>query len=123
MATLNYEKLLEENLTENDFAIISRSKKDFVDWIKSYNYMKEQNLLLKPKYIVGDTLYMPHRGEVIPFKIYSVTIYENRTELRIYYAGNDSNLEFWNITLQEKDIGYEVFYTQKEAENALNEIN
>ena len=80
-------------------------------------------MLIRLSCKVGDTVYMPHRGDVIPFKVSSVTFYEERTELRIYYAGEKENLKYWGITISELDIGYNVFFTQAEAEELLRKVN
>lgn len=87
---------------------------------KKYKNLEEQGLL--PKCKPGDMVYMPHRGNIVPFKVTSVTIYETKIELRIYYAGNEEQFEFWGITIQKEDIGHLVFLTQAEAEDALKKM-
>ncbi len=42
MERLDYEKILQENLTEGAFAMITGSEKDFADWIKRVKYQAKR---------------------------------------------------------------------------------
>ena len=71
---------------------------------------------------VGDTLFCFSRGKIYPFKVRCVRIYEERTEIELWYAGGEENLKFWHITIAEQDIGYKFFFTEEQAEKALKKM-
>ena len=71
---------------------------------------------------VGDNLFCFSLGKIYPFKVRCIRIYEERTEVELWYAGNEDNLKFWHITIAEQDIGYKFFFTEEEAEKALKEM-
>lgn len=71
---------------------------------------------------VGDTLFCFSRGEIYPFKVRCVRIYEEGTEIELWYAGDEENLKFWNVTIMEQDVGYKFFFTEEEVEKALKEM-
>lgn len=68
---------------------------------------------------VGSTLFCFSRGKIYPFKVRCIRIYEERTEIELWYAGDEENLKFWHITIDGQDIGYKFFFTHEEAKKAL----
>lgn len=71
---------------------------------------------------IGDTLFCFSREKIHLFKVRCIRIYEERTEIELWYAGNEENLKSWHITISEQDIGYGFFLTREEAEKALKEM-
>lgn len=72
--------------------------------------------------VVGDILFCFSLGKVYPFKVRCARIYEERTEIELWYSGDEENYKFWHITIAEQDIGYKFFFTEEEAEKALKEM-
>ena len=135
MERLDYEKILQENLTEGAFAMITNSEKDFADWIgrvkyqakrcdelfkelKHYKDLEEQGLLLKLPCKVGDIVYALRYGEDEPFIIVETEIIEIR---------QNENGWFFILLISSpayhfEDFGKTVFLTQAEAEEALKRM-
>ena len=83
---------------------------------------EEEGRLLALPCKVGETLFCFSRGKIYPFKVRCIRIYEERTEIELWYAGDEENLKFWNITIAEQDIGYKFFFIREEAEKASREM-
>ena len=64
---------------------------------------------------LGDILYMESRKEIVPFEVYAIRKYKNRTEIVFYYAGENELLDNWSITFSSAAIGKRIFYTREEA--------
>ena len=82
---------------------------------------KEERMVVLPCK-VGDTLFCFSRGKIYPFKVRCIRIYEERTEIELWYAGDEENLKFWHITIAEQDIGYKFFFTEEAAKERLKEL-
>ena len=87
-----------------------------------YEAAEEEGRLVVFPCKVGDILFCFSRVKIYPFKVRCIRIYEERVEIELWYAGDEENLKFWNITIAEQDIGYKFFFTHEEAEKALKEM-
>lgn len=86
-----------------------------------YETAEEEGRLLVLTCKVGDILFCFSRGKIYPFEVRSIRIYKERTEIELWYAGDEENYKFWHITIDEQDIGYKFFFTEKETEKAFKE--
>ena len=89
--------------------------------LSEYETAEEDGRLVTLPCKAGDMLFCFSYGNVYPFKVRCTRIYEERTEIELWYAGDEENLQFWHITIADQDIGYEFFCTKEEAEKALKE--
>ena len=89
--------------------------------LAEYETAEEEGRLVVLPCKVGETLFCFSRGKIYPFKVRCIRIYEERTEIELWYAGDEENLKFWHITIAEQDIGYKFFFIREEAEKALKE--
>ena len=90
--------------------------------LAEYETAEEDGRLVMLPCKAGDILFCFSRGKIYPFKVRCIQIYEERSEIKLWYAGNEENLKFWNITIAEQDIGYKFFFTRGAAEKALKEM-
>ena len=90
--------------------------------LAEYETAEEEGRLVVLPCKVGDILFCFSRGEIYPFKVRCIRIYEERAEIELWYAGDEENLKFWHITIMEQDVGYKFFFTREEAEKALKEM-
>ena len=97
-------------------------KNDCVKKLSEYETAEEEGRLVVLPCKVGDTLFCFSRRKIYLFKVRCIRIYEERTEIELWYAGDEENLKFWHITISEQDIGYGLFLTREEAEKALKEM-
>ena len=93
-----------------------------VEKLAEYENAEEEGRLVVLPCKVGDALFCFSRRKIYPFKVRCIRIYEERTEIELWYAGDEENLKFWHITIAEQDIGYKFFFTKEEAEKALEEM-
>lgn len=93
-----------------------------IDKLAQYETVEEEGRLAVLPCKVGDILFCFSRGEIYPFKVRCIRIYEERAEIELWYAGDEENLKFWHITIMEQDVGYKFFFTREEAEKALKEM-
>lgn len=98
-------------------------KNDCIKKLAEYENAEEEGRLLALPCRIGDTLFCFSHGKIYPFKVRCIRIYEERTEIELWYAGDEENLKFWHITISEQDIGYNFFFTNEEAEKTLREAN
>ena len=90
--------------------------------LSAYENAEEEGRLVVLPCKVGETLFCFSRGKIYPFKVRCIRIYEERTEIELWYAGDEENLKFWHITIAEQDIGYKFFFIREEAEKASREM-
>ena len=90
--------------------------------LEEYETAEEEGRLVVLPCKVGDILFCFSCRKIYPFKVRSIRIYEDRSEIELWYAGDEENLKFWNITIMEQDVGYKFFFTRDEAEKALKEM-
>lgn len=90
--------------------------------LSAYETAEEEGRLKVLPCKVGETLFCFSRGKIYPFKVRCIRIYEERTEIELWYAGDEENLKFWHITIAEQDIGYKFFFIREEAEKASREM-
>ena len=93
-----------------------------VEKLAEYETAEEEGRLVVLPCKVGDILFCFSRVKIYPFKVRCIRIYEERVEIELWYAGDEENLKFWNITIAEQDIGYKFLFTHEEAEKALKEM-
>lgn len=93
-----------------------------VEKLAEYETAEEEGRLVVLPCKVGDTLFCFSRGKIYLFKVRCIRIYEERTEIELWYAGDEENLKFWHITIAEQDIGYKFFFIREEAEKASREM-
>ena len=103
------------NTGGNDF-------QDIIDKLAEYETAEDEGRLVVLPCKVGETLFCFSRGKIYPFKVRCIRIYEERTEIELWYAGDEENLKFWHITIAEQDIGYKFFFIREEAEKASREM-
>lgn len=99
------------------YAVIDMAKK-----LEEYETAEDEGRLVVLPCKVGETLFCFSRGKIYPFKVRCIRIYEERTEIELWYAGDEENLKFWHITIAEQDIGYKFFFIREEAEKASREM-
>ena len=90
--------------------------------LSAYENAEDEGRLVVLPCKVGETLFCFSRGKIYPFKVRCIRIYEERTEIELWYAGDEENLKFWHITIAEQDIGYKFFFIREEAEKASREM-
>ena len=95
---------------------------DCLEKLAEYETAEEEGRLVVLPCKVGETLFCFSRGKIYPFKVRCIRIYEERTEIELWYAGDEENLKFWHITIAEQDIGYKFFFIREEAEKASREM-
>ena len=95
---------------------------DIIDKLAKYETAAEEGRLVVLPCKVGDILFCFSRGEIYPFKVRCIRIYEERAEIELWYAGDEENIKFWHITIAEQDIGNKFFFAKEEAEKALKEM-
>lgn len=95
---------------------------DCLNKLAEYETAEEEGRLVVLPCKVGETLFCFSRGKIYPFKVRCIRIYEERTEIELWYAGDEENLKFWHITIAEQDIGYKFFFIREEAEKASREM-
>lgn len=95
---------------------------EMIKKLAEYETAEEEGRLVVLPCKVGDTLFCFSRVKIYLFKVRCIRIYEERTEIELWYAGDEENLKFWHITISEQDIGYGFFLTRGEAEKALKEM-
>lgn len=88
-----------------------------------YEAAQEDGRLIVLPCKVGDSLFCFSRGNIYTFKVRCIRIYEKRTEIELWYEGNDESYKFWHITIDEQDIGYKFFFTYEEADKVWKETN
>lgn len=71
------------------------------------------------RYKIGQILFLPKRGEVLPFKVVGIHIFENRTELDLMYCGNNECYKFLSTHPTTEYVDREYFKTKEKAEKAL----
>ena len=86
---------------------------DIIDKLAEYETAEKEGRLVALPCKVGDTLFCFSRGKIYPFKARCIRIYEERKEIELWYAGDESNLKFWHITISDQDIGYKFFLPKK----------
>ena len=67
--------------------------------LAKYETAEEEGRLVVLPCKVGDILFCFSRGEIYPFKVRCIRIYEERAEIELWYAGDEENLKFWHITI------------------------
>lgn len=97
-------------------------KNDCVKKLEEYETAEDEGRLVVLPCKVGETLFCFSRGKIYPFKVRCIRIYEERTEIELWYAGDEENLKFWHITIAEQDIGYKFFFIREEAEKVSREM-
>lgn len=93
-----------------------------VEELAEYETAKKDGGLAVLPCKIGDTLFCFSREKIHLFKVRCIRIYEERTEIELWYAGDEENLKSWHITISEQDIGYGFFLTREEAEKTLKEM-
>lgn len=94
-----------------------------IDKLSEYETAEDEGRLVVLPCKVGDSLFCFSRGNIYTFKVRCIRIYEKRTEIELWYEGNDESYKFWHITIDEKDIGYKFFFTYEEADKVWKEAN
>lgn len=134
MERLNYEKILFENLSEGAFAMITKSEKDFADWIESIEYQskrcdelysklkkyedaEEKGLLLRLPCKVGDTVFFVGNEFINDYEIRRYIVDESGITV-IQIAKEIDGKDYWN-SFSIDDIGKSIFFTYQEAELEL----
>ena len=87
-----------------------------------YENAEEEGRLVVIPYKIGMTLFLPRRGEVLPFKVVGTRIYTNRTEIDLVYFGNNECYKFLSTHPTTEYIEREYYKTREEAEKALKEM-
>ena len=95
---------------------------DCIKKLAEYETSEEEGRLVVLSCRIGDSLFCFSRGKIYPFKVRCIRIYEERTEIELWYAGDEENRKFWHITIAEQDIGYKFFFIREEAEKASREM-
>lgn len=103
------------NTGGNDF-------QDIIDKLAEYETAEKDGRLVVFPYKIGTVLFLPRRGEVLPFKVVGTRIYENRTEIDLMYCGNNECYKFLSTHPTTEYIEREYYKTREEAEKALKEM-
>ena len=90
--------------------------------LREYENAEEEGRLVVIPYKIGMTLFLPRRGEVLPFKVVGTRIYTNRTEIDLVYFGNNECYKFLSTHPTTEYIEREYYKTREEAEKALKEM-
>ena len=90
--------------------------------LAEYETAEEEGRLVVIPYKIGMTLFLPRRGEVLPFKVVGTRIYTNRTEIDLVYFGNNECYKFLSTHPTTEYIEREYYKTREEAEKALDEM-
>ena len=93
-----------------------------IDKLSEYETAEEEGRLVVIPYKIGMTLFLPRRGEVLPFKVVGTRIYTNRTEIDLVYFGNNECYKFLSTHPTTEYIEREYYKTREEAEKALEEM-
>lgn len=93
-----------------------------IDKLSEYETAEEEGRLVVIPYKIGMTLFLPRRGEVLPFKVVGTRIYTNRTEIDLVYFGNNECYKFLSTHPTTEYIEREYYKTREEAEKALKEM-
>lgn len=93
-----------------------------VEKLAEYETAEEEGRLVVIPYKIGMTLFLPRRGEVLPFKVVGTRIYTNRTEIDLVYFGNNECYKFLSTHPTTEYIEREYYKTREEAEKALKEM-
>ena len=93
-----------------------------IDKLSEYETAEEEGRLVVIPYKIGMTLFLPRRGEVLPFKVVVTRIYTNRTEIDLVYFGNNECYKFLSTHPTTEYIEREYYKTREEAEKALKEM-
>ena len=95
---------------------------DCLEKLAEYETAEEDGRLVVIPYKIGMTLFLPRRGEVLPFKVVGTRIYTNRTEIDLVYFGNNECYKFLSTHPTTEYIEREYYKTREEAEKALKEM-
>ncbi len=134
--SIDYEKVLRENLSEGAFPIITSNEKEFADWIrrvrwqskrcdemyyelKGYKDAEEQGLLLRLPCKVGDTVFIPMKPHILEYNITDFVISRYGAWL-MHLEHEEGGRKFRTVELGES-IGKTWFLTREKAEAALAE--
>ena len=90
--------------------------------LAEYETAEDEGRLVVIPYKIGMTLFLPRRGEVLPFKVVGTRIYTNRTEIDLVYFGNNECYKFLSTHPTTEYIEREYYKTREEAEKALKEM-
>lgn len=123
------ERLTEKIIDKKTGKVLAYENKRGITVLKAmqklgeYETAEEDGRLVVLPCKVGDSLFCFSRGNIYTFKVRCIRIYEKRTEIELWYEGNDESYKFWHITIDEKDIGYKFFFTYEEADKVWKEAN
>ena len=95
---------------------------DCMKKLEEYETAEDEGRLVVIPYKIGMTLFLPRRGEVLPFKVVGTRIYTNRTEIDLVYFGNNECYKFLSAHPTTEYIEREFYKTREEAEKALKEM-
>ena len=90
--------------------------------LAEYETAADEGRLVITPYKIGKILFLPRRGEVLPFKVVGTRIYENRTEIDLMYCGNNECYKFLSTHPTTEYVEREFSKTREEAEKALKEM-
>ena len=93
-----------------------------IDKLSEYETAEDEGRLIITPYKIGKILFLPRRGEVLPFKVVGTRIYENRTEIDLMYCGNNECYRFLSTHPTIEYVEREYFKIREEAEKALKEM-
>lgn len=85
---------------------------------------EKQGKLLKLPCAVGDTVYYRYDGiKIAPMRVEQIIIAQYGINLLLEYCGNDKQLKYWRINIENTafDCGI-IFLTREEAEAALKRM-
>lgn len=131
--SINYEKILRENLSESAFKIITSNEKEFAYWIekikkdtkksermfrelKAYKDKEEQGLLRNIPVAIGAKVYILDYRELRKGEVYNAVLYKNDW-MRL--EGFTYDVPARGFIFSPSDIGKTIFLTEAEAEEAL----
>lgn len=101
---------------------VAKDHEQLAEWlekIKEYQQLEEQELLLRLPCKVGDTVYGISMGKIISLTVNEISIFCMKGE-KIINAKCQNNDEFRNYV--EREFGETVFLTKSEAEAKLKEL-
>lgn len=91
--------------------------------LAEYEIAEEEGRLIVIPYKIGMILFLPRRGEVLPFKVVGTRTYINRTEIDMVYCGNNECYKFFSTHPTTEYIEREYYKTREEAKKALKEMD
>ena len=119
---INVEKDGKMWVTDNDFTRENGIVVAIMKKLREYETAEEEGRLVITPYKIGKVLFLPRRGEVLPFKVVGTRIYTNRTEIDLVYFGNNECYKFLSTHPTTEYIEREYYKTREEAEKALKEM-